>query len=126
MKPERKKPSTLGWSLVEINQEYTVWKIGEIFALSSVVWVEDEHLPPHWEWLISFSAMGRRRLSNKEISIMLPMFSAEEFEEDNHEKGVSRKFWLAVEKKHRVPCPCKDEMVITEGDYKYSVKKDKP
>jgi hypothetical protein len=38
----------------------------------------------------------------------------------------ARKFWLAVEEKYRVPCPCQDESLIVEGDYKYSVKKPMP
>lgn len=123
MKPERRKPEGFGWIIVEVNEQYTAWQNGHICALSSVVFVEDEHLPPHWEWLVSFSNMGRLRLSDYQVLKGLKAFNAENFEEDNHERGIARKYWLAVEEKYRKPCPCKDELVISEGDYKYSVKK---
>jgi hypothetical protein len=113
-----------GWTLLGISKPYTAWQKGHICALSSLVNVYDEHQPAHWEWLISFSNMGRKRLSNQEIAICLKDFGAEDFMEDNHESGIARKFWLAVDEKYRVPCPCQDENVIVEGDYKYSVKKD--
>lgn len=123
MNPERRKPQGFGWKIIDLNKEYTAWQNGIYCALSSVVFIEDEHLPPHWEWLVSFSNMGKKRLSNKEIDFCLKAFDAENFEEDNHESGIARKFWLAMDEKYRIPCPCKDEMVITEGDYQYSVKK---
>lgn len=120
---ERRKPSA-SWSLGQVEQDWTQWQCGHMSALSSVVNVYDEHQPAHWEWLISFSNMGKKRLSNEEIKICLRDFGAEDFMEDNHEPGIARKFWLAVDEKYRVPCPCQDESVIVEGDYQYSVKKD--
>lgn len=123
--PERLKPQGNGWVLVGVTEDYTGWQNGVFCALSSVAYVHDEHTPPHWEWLISFSNMGERRLSNPAIKQCLKDFGAEDFEEDNHEIGVVRKFWKAVDPKFRKPCPCKDEVVITEGDYQYSVKKEK-
>lgn len=119
---ERRKPSA-SWSMGLVTPEWTQWQCGHMCALSSVVNVYDEHQPAHWEWLLSFSNMGKKRLSNQDIAICLRDFGAEAFMEDNHEPGVARKFWLAVEEKYRVPCPCQDEEVIVEGDYKYSVKK---
>lgn len=119
---QRKCPSN-GWALLKITPDYTAYQKGEWSALSSLVQVEDEHLPLHWEWLVSFSRMGRSRLTNKEIAQCLRDFDAEAFEEDNHERGVARKFWYAVDPQYRKPCPCKDEMVITEGDYQFSTKK---
>lgn len=113
-----------GWEMLGISKPYTAWQKGHMCALSSLVNVYDEHQPAHWEWLISFSNMGRKRLSNQEIAICLKDFGAMDFIEDNHEPGIARKFWLAVDEKYRVPCPCQDETVIVEGDYKYSVKKD--
>lgn len=124
MQPNRRAPSG-GWTLIGIYPEYAAYQKGKFCALSSVVHLGDEHLPPHWEWLISFSDRGRGRLSDSEVKKCLRDFDAVDFEEDNHERGNARKFWLAVEEKYRKPCPCKDEMVITEGDYKYSIKKDK-
>jgi len=121
--PNRRTPEGFGWTVIEININYTAWQIDNICALSSVVFIEDEHLPPHWEWLISFSFMGKTRLTNSQITTSLKAFDAEIFEEDNHEKGIARKFWLAIEEKYRKPCPCKDEIIISEGEYQYSVKK---
>lgn len=120
--PARKIPEGFGWYIIEMNEKYTAWQNGYICALSSVAHISDEHLPPHYEWLVSFSNMGKWRLSDKDVGRALKAFGAEDFEEDNHESGVARKYWMAVEEKYRRPCPCKDEMVITEGDYKYSVK----
>ena len=122
-KPERLKPEN-GWTLLGVYKDYTAYQKGKFCALSSTIYISDEHLPLHWEWLISFSNMGQSRLSNQDIKRCLKDFNAESFEEDNHEKGIARKFWLAVDEKYRKPCPCKDEEVITEGDYQYSVKKD--
>lgn len=123
--PQRRIPQGFGWNIVGIEADYTAWQSGFICALSSIVYLHDEEKPPHWEWLISFSKNGRSRLSDKEIKIALKAFDAQEFEEDNHEPGIARKFWLSVDPKYRKPCDCKDEMVITEGDYRYSQKKDK-
>lgn len=120
---DRRTPSG-AWSIGMVTKEWTQWQCGHLCALSSVVYVSDEHQPAHWEWLISFSNMGKKRLSNEEIKICLRDFGAEEFLEDNHEPGIARKFWFAVDEKYRVPCPCQDENVIVEGDYRYSVKKD--
>lgn len=126
MEPQRIKPQGNGWSLLGIYKDYTAYQKGRLSALSSICFIEDEHLPPHWEWLISFSNMGKERLNDKGIEICLRDFAAEDFVEDNHEKGVARKFWKAVEEKYRQPCLCKDELVITEGEYQYSIKKETP
>jgi hypothetical protein len=123
MQPERRNPQGNGWRLVMMNEHYTAWQKGEVCALSSIIFVEDEHQPVHWEWLVSFSKMGIDRLSNEEVKPALRAFNAEEFEEDNHERGIARKYFFAVDPQFRKPCPCKDEIVITEGDYKYSIKK---
>lgn len=123
-KHEARRAPTAAWTMLTIKPEWTQWQLGHLCALSSLVNVYDDHQPPHWEWLISFSNMGKKRLTNMEIKICLRDFGAEDFMEDNHEPGVARKFWLAVDEKYRVPCPCQDEKVIVEGDYKYSVKKD--
>jgi len=121
--PARKKPFGFEWTIIEVNENWTAWKAGDTCALSSVVYIEDEHLPPHYEWLVSFSKNGLYRLSNKEIKPALKAFDLYLFEEDNHEIGIARKYWLAVEEKYRKPCPCKDEKQIIEDDYIYSIKK---
>lgn len=122
--PRRIAPQGNGWHIAQVSEQFTGYQAGQFFALSSVVFVSDEHLPPHWEYLLSFSGFGYRRLSDAEIKLCLKDFGAEDFQEDNHEPGVARKFWKAVEERYRQPCPCKDELVITEGDYQYSVKKE--
>ena len=119
----RRQPASGDWQMIGIYPQYTAWQKGPFCALSSMAHVYDDHQPAHWEWLISFSYMGKRSLSNQEIKLCLKDFGAEDFIE-NHEPGVARKFWLAVDEKYRVPCPCQDETVIVEGDYRYSVKKD--
>lgn len=120
--PQRIIPSG-GWVLVGLTPDYTAYQKGNYCALSSVVEVMDEHLPLHWEWLVSFSAVNRKRLSNAEVAQCLRDFGAGDFEEDNHERGIARKFWKAVDPQYRKPCPCKDEAVIFEGEYQYSVKR---
>jgi len=122
--PDRRRPISGGWKLEQIHRDYVVWRKDLFVCLSSVVYIEDEHLPPHWEWLISFSLDGMAALNDQQINKCLQDFDALNFEEDNHERGIARKFWLAIDQKYRKPCPCKDEIIITEGDYKYSQKKD--
>jgi hypothetical protein len=122
MKTHRLKPEGQ-WNCIGVYRNFTAFQKGDICALSSVIEVADEHLPFHEEWLISFSVLGKQRCSNKHIKEALKDFHAEDFEEDNHVRGIARKFWKAVDPQYRVPCPCKNELVITEGEYQYSVKK---
>ncbi|MAU41014.1 MAG: hypothetical protein CMF31_05260 [Kordiimonas sp.] len=122
--PERWRPSGGAWSVIDIDKDWTVWRNSEgVFALSSVCIVDNGYLPPHWEWLISFSMMGRYRPSNKMMKKVLEEWGLEDFEEDNHGCGVARKYWMARDEEYRQPCPCKDEEMITEGDYQYSRKR---
>ena len=72
---------------------------------------------------MSFSMRGQRHLTKKEMNRVIKDWKMEEFEEDNHERGIARKFWMAVDPKYRIPCPCKDEEIVTEGDYQWSRKK---
>lgn len=122
--PERLKPQGGGWVLYSVRRDYTAFQKGTLCALSSVCFIEDEHLPPHWEWLVSFSGLGVFRLNSLEIKECLKDFGIEEWEEDNHEPGNARKFWRAVDPQYRKPCPCKNEIIITEGDYQYSINKE--
>ena len=128
IRPNRKTPLNSTWKLMGVNEHHTSWQYGKnnIYALSSVIWLADEHQPVwHWEWLISFSIMGKRSLSNSQVDFVLEHFGAKGFEEDNHEPGIARKFWQAADEKFRIPCPCKDEEIVKiEGtDYEYSRKK---
>ncbi len=122
--PQRVKPQGNGWEMRHFSDKYTAYQSGNLCALSSTAFISDEHLPPHWEWLISFSSLGQRRLNDADIAKCLKDFGAEDFEEDNHEHGIARKFWKACEEQYRKRCPCKNETVITEGDYQYSIQKE--
>ncbi len=122
MPPKRKSPNGFDWSLISIEENFTRWGYNGILALSGTAFIQDEHLPPHWEWIVSFSKNGRR-ITDLELVKPLKDFEMELFEEDNHESGIARKFWLAIDHKYRKPCPCKDEKIITEGEYSYSIKK---
>lgn len=115
-----RKVGALGWNVTGILPEFTMWQKGEYRALSSLVNIDDGHQPPHYEWIVSFSKQSRETLTDNEVARCLADFDALDFEEDNHEPGIARKFWLAVEHKYRNPCPCKDERIIALGDYKYS------
>ncbi len=121
--PPRKAPNSK-WALIGVHPGFTAYQRKYMCALSSIAFIRDKHQPSHWEWIVSFSNMGQQRLSNSEIAICLKDFGIEDFLEDNHEPGIARKFWQAVEERYRKPCPCKDETLITEGDYQYSVKKE--
>ena len=121
--PAPRKAPDSSWVMIGIYHEYTAYQRGNYRALSSIALLHDNHQPAHWEWVVSFSYGGVRRLTDDEIKKCLQEFGAQNFVEDNHEAGIARKFWLAVEEKYRAPCPCQDENVIVEGDYRYSVKK---
>lgn len=97
-----------------------MWQSGQYRALSSLVNIDDGHQPPHYEWVVSFSKSSRETLTDTEVKKCLKEFDALDFEEDNHEPGIARKFFLPVEHKYRKPCPCKDEEIVREGDHVYS------
>lgn len=123
--PKPIQPSSALWKFMGFLPNGThIWMhtLG-ISALSSVIQVKDEHLPLHWEWLVSVSFSGQRRVKPEELKIFLDDFALRDFEEDNHEPGVARKFWMAVDPQYRKPCPCKDEELVTEIDgYQWSRK----
>lgn len=126
MKPERKKPISSEWSWAGFSWDNgTPWQNEKGYcALSSVIQVKEDHTPLHWCWLVSFSYMGKRALNNKEIKSCLKDWGIEDFEEDNHEPGIARKFFLPVDPAFRKPCPCKNEEVVHyKGDYFYSRKR---
>lgn len=124
MEPARRAPSA-NWILVGIEKDWTRYTNGRFMALSSLCNIDDGHQPIHLEWVLSFSRMGKARCNNADIKECLHDFDATDFEEDNHEpNGIARKFWLPVEHKYRKPCPCKDEIMASQDDYVYSIKKE--
>lgn len=72
---------------------------------------------PQWHVSISFGPNATRRLTSDELKPVLRDFGMTEAEEDNHEPGRARHFWLPVDPAHRVDCECKTtEEVHTEAD----------
>jgi len=68
------------------------------------------------QWLIGISAQGKRPKPHH-VRRVLRAFGMKEAEEDNHEPGVARKFFLVVDPTRRVDCECKDtEETIVEPD----------
>lgn len=70
------------------------------------------------QWHVSASfGDGKRRLTDAEVAHVLRDFGMEGAEEDNHEPGRARHFWLPVDPEHRVDCECKTtEEVHVEAD----------
>jgi hypothetical protein len=128
---DRKRPKSSSWSLSFLYQtsdfgEALVFRHEDgSLALSSLGCIKEEKTDePHLEWIISFSGAGGTVLPNKKIKQYLKDFSFSDAEEDNHEPGFARKFFLAVEEKHRKKCECKDEeQVRLSKNYIYSRKK---
>ncbi len=99
--------SDRGWQLTGLNAAgLTFLHIPSgVSAISSTGWTRGgEGLPDHWEWLVSFSAKGGTRVSNAQLDWILKDWGLEEAEEDNHEPGIARKFFMAIDPRYRVPC----------------------
>jgi len=114
------------WSLVQLDYESCVYihNRDASIAISSIALVrEKKEDEPHLEWLVSFSGKGKTVLPDDKIKQYLKDFNFSDAEEDNHEPGFARKFFLAVEEKHRKKCECKDEeQVRLSENYVYSRK----
>jgi hypothetical protein len=76
------------------------WSLDRMLVLSSLIWAEF-HGEPRWQWLVTVSARGaqgqRRRPTDEELLRPLRNFGMEKAEEDNHQPGVSRGFFLLCE-----------------------------
>lgn len=98
-----------------------VWSRGRLMVLSSVdeMDLRGERRP---QWLVSVSSAGRRgrqRPTDDELARALRDFGMEKAEEDNHEPGVARKFFLLVDARPQDPpiCECKEtEETVREPD----------
>jgi len=127
---DRKRPKGAPWSFLYQTNDFggaLVFRhdIDGSLALSSLGYIKEEKTDePHWEWIVSFSGAGGTILPNKKIKQYLKDFNFSNAEEDNHEPGFARKFFLAVEERHRKKCECKDEeQVRLSENYVYSRKK---
>lgn len=93
------------------------WSLGKVFVCSAL---ENAELPDRSgvgpQWHISISRSGVRP-SATDVAKALRAFGMVGSEEDNHQPGVARHFWLPVDPAHRVDCECKeDEDTIVEPD----------
>lgn len=77
------------------------------------------------QWLVSISRRGRRRPTSEECRRILRQFRMVGAEEDNHEPGIARKFWMPVDPNERVDCQCKadEEQVVEPDGYTWSRKR---
>jgi hypothetical protein len=96
---------------------YSAWSNGKLLAFSAL---ETAQLPDGsgvgLQFHISISANGKR-VDSKTARRALAAFRLQDAEEDNHEPGVAKHFWLPVDPEHRVDCECKaTEVQVTEAD----------
>lgn len=94
-----------------------LWTRGRVRVFSSVDLAE---LPDRSgigpQWHISVSRYPDRA-SHAEVQRALRDFGMLEAEQDNHEPGSAKHFWLPVDQAHRVDCECKeDEVQVVEPD----------
>ncbi len=72
------------------------------------------------QWHVSISTRGNgsvRRSTDAETRQALACFFVAGAEEDNHEPGIARHFWMPLDPKRRRDCECKaDEATIVEPD----------
>ncbi len=116
----------------------SAWRRREVYAVSSLQVAEspDGALNPDGsrlgipQWQVSFSARGPGgapcRPRDEECRQALACFFMSGAEEDNHEPGIARHFWMPVDPKRRVDCECKTtERVVVEPDgHRWSTPKD--
>jgi hypothetical protein len=95
------------------------WRAGPLLAISSVNMMQLPGAPAGatgWTWLVSVSSRGRRAKAH-EIRRALRAFGMQLAEEDNHQPGMARMFFMPVDVAFRGVCECKvDEDVIVEAD----------
>ena len=116
-----KRPTGAGWSWFEPpiyrGANASGWLRGNFRILSQIDNIELPKGGIGPQWIVSISRRGRRRPTVKECRRLLRHFGMGSAEEDNHEKGIARKFWLPVDPAERVDCECKvDEEQVVEAD----------
>jgi hypothetical protein len=140
MLPSPKQPAS--WANYERMPDLTidgvshlVWRRGRLVVMSSVSMM-DFRGAERPQWLVSLSARGtahardlqahpeRYRATDADVRRVLRDFGIERAEEDNHQPGCARMFFLLCDAKPDDPaqCECKEtEEVVTEPDgFKWS------
>lgn len=132
-KPRELRPTVPGWTEIRVPAETpllgdatikaaSAWQRGATCVLSSL---DDAELPDRsgigLQWHISISRIGRGGATTRphwnDVRAALRAFRMARAEEDNHEPGNARHFWMPLDPAHRVDCECKtDEQVIVEPD----------
>ena len=105
----------------------STWVNGPFVVISSLITVEHHSGNVGPEWLISISRRRRQsnRCNSRESRRVLRQFGMYPAEEDNHEPGMARKFWLPVDPAERGVCECKtnEEQVRESDGYTWSRRK---
>ena len=124
-----KRPFGIGWvqaeapeNLIRESIAISAWSNGRFFAISTLVTAKHHSGNVGPEWLISISRRGPRCANSREVRRLLRDFGMWPAEEDNHERGRARKFWLPVDPAERGVCECKtnEEQVVESDGYTWS------
>jgi hypothetical protein len=100
---------------------HSVWRRRDVLAISTLVMAAapdgSKDIIPQWHISFANTEVEGKRCSDIECKQALACFGIAGAEEDNHEPGVARHFWMPVDPKRRVDCECKEtEKTITEPD----------
>lgn len=129
---ERRPSSTSGWRrdrraeravLQHVNGDtYSVWRRRGVFVISALTSAElpDGSGETGSQWHVSMSRWAAgvaTRASDEECRQTLACLGLAGAEEDNHEPGIARHFWVPVDPARRRDCECKEtERVVVEPD----------
>ena len=126
-----KRPVGPEWDHVEAPEHLrreslavSAWTSGPFLVISSLITTKHHSGNVGPEWLISISRRRRRskRCKDREVRRLLRDFNMWPCEEDNHEAGIARKFWMPVDPAERGVCECKttEEQVVEPDGYTWS------
>jgi hypothetical protein len=127
-----RRPRSRDWvqgpRLPALQQRHSVWLRGRFRVISELSTLE---LPQGGgavgpTWHVSIARHGRRRASDEEVRRILGDFGMREAEEDNHEPGVARHFFLPLDPAFRGICECKeaDRVVVERDGHRWSTPHD--
>lgn len=98
----------------------STWTDGRVLVVSALELAElpggDGARGPQWH--VSISRGGGKHAKPHEVRSALRAFGMVGSEEDNHEPGCARHFWLPVDPAYRGVCECKtdEDQVVTVRD----------